>query len=377
MSKEIRKFTEPQLRELFSRLGLKPEDINNAIQDYYRYRESELKELSILTYRELIAIGEKSYKERLKDGIELVGDIINDYLLYSHRKNAIAKTYQESKDWREVFSKDVYSDDGVSPEAFIDYVEEIYQTKVKDAKHLQKLTGITHLTGSGDKIAKTEEEGKTFAINELEETIMNSRYSKYARALNTAITDGAKYKDLLQIKPKDYGLPETWKDGGDQYSSILWAIGSKFSLIEPGGLMIHPDLRSIAKELEAPYSLIMDAHKGATFQIKRDIESKMKDLERRLKRDIRAYIDKQPATWKKDRMLIAGKSWSKEKADSQVGDYVAMFIVWFKIVLFSEIQPDKELDDYDIAVIKEHKETIYKEFKKYLEEAIKLYSLSA
>ena len=361
MSKEIRKFTEPQLRELFSRLGLKPEDINNAIQDYYRYRESELKEPSMLTYRELISIGEKDYKDRLKDGIELVGNIINNYLLYANRKKAIAETYQESKSWDKVITTVVYLDDIDSNEAFIDYVEEIYQTKIKDAKHLQKLTGIIQETPEG-----------------LEETIINSRYSKYDRALNTAIIDGAKYKDLLQITPKDYGLPETWKNGEDQYSSILWEIKGNFSLFEPGGLMIYPDLRSIAKELEAPYSVIMDAFKRASFSMRRDINSRMKDLERRLKIDIRAYIDKQPTKWKKDRLLIvSGKYRSQERANIQIGDYIAMFIVWFKIVLFSEIQPDKELGDYDIAVIKEHKETIYKEFKKYLEEAKTIYSLPA
>lgn len=272
MSKETKRivvdFTEPQLREMFSRLGLKGEDINNAIQDYYRYRESELKELSILTYRELISIGEKSYRDRLKDGIEIVGDIINSYLLYSHRKKAIAETYQETKDWSTVFSNDVYSDDGVSPEAFIDYVEEIYQTKIKDAKHLQKLTGITHLDSYDSKAGEfitpeTEEEAKENAIRELEETIISSRSNKYDRALNIAIKNGAKYKELLWIKPKAYGLPESWGNGRvkDQYSSILWAISSEFCLNEPGGLIIYPDLRSIAKELEAPYSVIMDAYK--------------------------------------------------------------------------------------------------------------------
>ena len=54
---------------------------------------------------------------------------LRDYLNY---KKQITETYQESKDWGVVFSTSVYSDVVASMEAFIDYVEETYQTKVKD-----------------------------------------------------------------------------------------------------------------------------------------------------------------------------------------------------------------------------------------------------
>jgi len=138
-----------------------------------------------------------------------------------------------------------YSEVKEAQEAFIDYVEETYQTKVKDGKHLQKLTGITEETLEG-----------------LEETVINSRYSKYFRALEKALQEGAKYKDLLQIKPQDFGLPKTWSGclGSDQYSSILWAISFEFLLDDPAGLMLLPSPRVIAKEIKAPYSVIMDAY---------------------------------------------------------------------------------------------------------------------
>jgi hypothetical protein len=170
---------------------------------------------------------------------------IKDSHYIKHLKE-IREVYEESKDWDKVISTAVYSDVNEAREAFIDYVEETYQTKVKDGKHLQKLTGITEETLEG-----------------LEETVITSRYSKYFRALEKALQEGVKYKDLLQIKPQDFGLPKTWSGclGSDQYSSILWALSFEFLINEPSSLMLLPDLRSIAQEIQAPYSVLMDCYK--------------------------------------------------------------------------------------------------------------------
>jgi len=149
---------------------------------------------------------------KIRGELESSGEAtLRDYLKY---KKQIAETYQESKDWGVVFSTSVYSDENEAQEAFIDYIEETYQTNVKDGKHLQKLTGITHLDSWDSKAGKyitpdTEEEAKENAIRELEETVLNSRYSKYFRALKKALQEGAKYKDLLQIdlRTSDYLRP--------------------------------------------------------------------------------------------------------------------------------------------------------------------------
>ena len=248
MSKEIIDFTEIQLREIFSKAGLNSQDIDRAIADYMRYRESELSSLSILSYKDLQSLGAEAFTEevfKLRQGGEIVEEILRDYLRYINYKKQIAETYQESKSWDKVITTAVYSDVEDAQESFIDYVEETYQTKVKDAKHLQILTGITEETLEG-----------------LEETITTSRYSKYFRALDKALQEGAKYKDLLQIKPQDYGLPETWSGclATDQYSSILWAIENAFLIGEPN-TSVRPDLKAIAQDIEAPYSVLMDAHK--------------------------------------------------------------------------------------------------------------------
>ena len=241
-------YSEVTLRDIFTQAGLNSDLTERAIKDYQRYRESELSSLSILSGNDIRQIGAEALVDKVRNlmsGGEIVAEILRDYLRYLNYKKQIAETYQESKDWNKVISTDVYSDVDEAQEAFIDYVEEVYKTKVKDGKHLQKLTGITEETLEG-----------------LEDTVINSRYSKYFRALEKALQDGVKYKGLLQIKPQDFGLPKTWSGclGSDQYSSILWALGFEFMIDETGYLMLLPDLRSIAQEIQAPYSVLMDCY---------------------------------------------------------------------------------------------------------------------
>ena len=263
-------YSEVTLRDIFTQAGLNSDLTERAIKDYQRYRESELSSLSILSGNDIRQIGAEALADKVRNlrrGGEIVAEILRGYLRYLNYKKQIAETYQESKDWGVVFSTSVYSDVKEAQESFIDYVEETYQTKVKDGKHLQKLTGITHLDSWDSKAGKyitpdTEEEAKENAIRELEETVINSRYSKYFRALEKALQEGVKYKDLLQIKPQDFGLPKNWSGclGSDQYSSILWALSFEFLIHEPGSLMLLPDLRSIAQEIQAPYSVLMDCY---------------------------------------------------------------------------------------------------------------------
>ena len=89
----------------------------------------------------------------------------------------------------------------------------------------------------------------------------------YYNSLKTALENGAKYKDLLKIDPKEFGLPETWGSfynrPANKENSILQAIADEFLLIE--NVLTHPDLRDIAEELEAPYSIIMEAKNMVTY----------------------------------------------------------------------------------------------------------------
>ena len=176
--------------------------------------------------------------------------------IYNRDLKGITEAYSKSKSWEDVITSGYFnSDEGTSLEAFIDLVEDVYKTKIKDAKQLDKLTGLTTLLSKEPNIEKGKEPT-------LEYILTSSRYSKYCRALEKALQEGAKYKDLLQIKPQDFGLPKTWSGclASDQYSSILWAISFEFMINEPASLMLLPDLRSIAQDIEAPYSVLMDCY---------------------------------------------------------------------------------------------------------------------
>ena len=84
---------------------------------------------------------------------------------------------------------------------------------------------------------------------------------------------------------------------------------------------------------------------------------------------------KQSEEWKSEHLMTVTNKWSQEKVDLQIYQYVSMFIVWFNVILFSEVEPDKELSEMDKGIIKAHKEIIYKEFKAFLDEAKAIYSL--
>ena len=177
-------------------------------------------------------------------------ELLNQY------QKGITEAYSKSKSWEDVITSGYFnSDEYSSMEAFIDFIEDVYKIKIKDANQLDKLTGLTTLLSKEPNIKKGKEPT-------LEYILTSSRYSKYFNTLEKALNEGAKYKDLLQIKPQDYGLPKTWSGclGSDQYSSILWALSFEFLINEPASLMLLPDLRSIAQEVEATYSVLMDCY---------------------------------------------------------------------------------------------------------------------
>ena len=98
--KSLVDFTEKQLREIFTQAGLNSQDIDRAIADYMRYRESELSSLSILSYKDLKSLGDEALYDKVKalrSGENILKDILIHYLRYLNYKKQIAETYQESK----------------------------------------------------------------------------------------------------------------------------------------------------------------------------------------------------------------------------------------------------------------------------------------
>lgn len=199
------------------------------IEGKLKQRDKENKELEIY-YSDII------HTLKLKDELGL-------HVYLSNRKK-IEDKYKETGSWDEVITTVVYCDEITSNEAFIDIIESMYKTKVKDAKHLKKLTGIKEETLKG-----------------LQSSIYASREAKFLDVLCNALNNGAKYKDLLKYEPKDYSLPESWESlenyKMNKEKLIKQAIHEVFHLGEMD-LSIQPDIRTVADKLEAPYSFILE-----------------------------------------------------------------------------------------------------------------------
>jgi hypothetical protein len=174
--------------------------------------------------------------------------------------------------WGDLFTE-IYSDEQYLNEIFVRLVEEEEKVAVTSAKQLQELTGITEIYGywdeekeetvayNGDK-KPTKKEAQEEAYKQIEGTFISAMGYRYSKALEDILKAGGKYKDLLQVKPAYFNLPETWSGGltTNKESSTLWAIVFTFSIDEPN-TSVRPDLKAIAREIEAPYSVLMEAHK--------------------------------------------------------------------------------------------------------------------
>jgi hypothetical protein len=303
--------------------------------------------------------------------------------LYKKSYDRLKAAYKESESWGDLFTE-IYEDEQYLNEIFVRLVEEEEGVAITSAKQLQELTGITEvypeLNESEAERTKetTKKEALAEATRQIEQTFTQAMSFRYSKALEDILDAGGKYNDLLQIQPSYFNLPETWSEvlTSNKESSILWAIVEVFRIDEPN-TSVRPDLKAIAQEIEAPYSVLMEAHKLPHFlpKIERTIKSKVGDLERRLKKEIRVFIGKQSEEWKSDHLMTVTNKWSQEKVDLQIYQYVSMFIVWFNVILFSEVEPNKELSKMDKEIIKAHKDIIYKEFKPFLDEAKAIYSL--
>lgn len=160
-------------------------------------------------------------------------------------RDHIEQEYKKTGSWDKTITNAVYEDEYGYSRAFIDLVEHTYKIKIKDVKHLKEITGC-----------------KEHTDEELDKLLTEARYDSYINALTDALQEGAKYKDLLKIKPKQYGLPDKWEGtlATDQMSCIKWVISLEFYINEPLGYIEFPNLRDIAREMDAPYSLILECY---------------------------------------------------------------------------------------------------------------------
>ncbi len=151
-------------------------------------------------------------------------------------------------------------------EIFVRLVEEQNNVEVTSAKQLQELTGIKELWGGDGEPELTPKQRKEKATKQMEDLFIEAMSYRYDNALEEILQAGGNYRQLLGLKPEYFNLPEhreirweynTYKS---QYDSILRALDNAFNIGEPN-TSVRPDLKAIAKEIEAPYSVLMDAHK--------------------------------------------------------------------------------------------------------------------
>lgn len=191
--------------------------------------------------------------------------------LYKKSYERLKAIGDESKSYGDLFTE-IYEDETYLNEIFVRIVEETEGVAITSAKQLQELTGITEIYGYwdeekgetvpyGDK-KPTKKEAQEIAFKQIEATFTSAMSYRYSKALEDILEAGGKYSDLLQVKPSFFNLPESWSGtlATDQYSSILWAIENAFLIGEPN-TSVRPGLKAIAQEIEAPYSVLMDAHK--------------------------------------------------------------------------------------------------------------------
>lgn len=217
-------------------------------------------------------LSEIELKELIK---KYIYDFVDKEIDYSHtdcynpsqlHKEYYEKVYSylkktgDSKNifWEDIFSE-MYEDDFTLSEIFVRLVEEQYKTKVTNTIQLQELTGIDKISGyyKEDKWIDykfTEREKRVRAMREVGETFIKAMYYRYERALDNCLNAGGKYKDLLKIQPTDYNLPESINDKLKEIG-IKHIITMKYKLMAED---MRPDLREVAKELEAPYSLMLE-----------------------------------------------------------------------------------------------------------------------
>jgi len=148
-----------------------------------------------------------------------------------------------------------YEDWDKQAEIFVRFVEAHYKTQVKDGKHLEGLTGTKQNQYHKDFLADFE--------TGLDGLVLSAKNFRYEIYLYYLLSVTKSYKELTKINPSGFDLPKKWilyrnKDKTrTKKTMILNTLGYKFNLWEVE--LMSPPLRDVAKFIEAPYSVILEA----------------------------------------------------------------------------------------------------------------------
>ena len=223
---------------------------------------------------DFLGLGDKRAKDlatyqRLKDRpsvkklVDTCGLQVEVFLVLNHI-DAIDKEVAKGKTFDEIFRSIIYPDDVTSNHAFLNYLEEHFNTAIKSQKQLLELAKITY--GTYEEYVKDFKEDK----DSDEEDLMSKEdfaktndgiaccyymalSSRYSLELEKILSGGGKYKDLRDVNYKAFGFPgDTSQEG-----FIRKAIYFHFHLGET--VIKRVPLREVANLIEAPYGEVLKA----------------------------------------------------------------------------------------------------------------------
>ena len=219
------------------------------LQDFIRFLTGS-PEIPSLSFKETIYFSSFSKKSIFRDHKKRSN--LKGYLSYIWDKGEIAE-YVDDWGWSmDLLNKHKLKSHTENPEPLIDYIEQQHQEKLRDEDHLAELLELPELK---------DEKLKTSQKEALRNLIYEAKFAKYGRALDITIESGGSFDDLMEVDPSIYALPDQWEGvySYDRYSTVLLTISLWFNLKSPR-MTATPSLRYVAKELKAPYSVMMDLH---------------------------------------------------------------------------------------------------------------------
>jgi hypothetical protein len=237
--------------------------------------------------------------------------------LYKKSYDKLKALGDESKSYGDLFSE-IYDDEEYLCDIFIRLIEEEEGVVITSAKQLQELTGIEEIKGYWDadkgevipykdKTISTKKEAQEEAKKQIEQTFIQGMYNRYFTTIEDMLDAGAKYKDILLLSPKDFNLPDQWSGtlAKNKEEVILWAIGFTYQINEPSSLMMLPSLRTVAEEIEAPYSILMDCYKlfHGDKNKKEEVKDKIKAIGQKVRTKFLDFIKSKGKKWRRDWLL--------------------------------------------------------------------------
>ena len=154
---------------------------------------------------------------------------------------------------------------------------------------------------------KTELDQK---VLDFHNAVLDLRLKSTWKGMNTNIENSTQAGvDGIQSKSarEDFNLPDQWSGtlAKNKEEVILWTIGFTYQINEPGSLFMLPSLRTVAEEIEAPYSILMDCYKlfHGDKDKKDEVKDKIKAIGQKVRTKFLDFIKSKGKEWRREWLL--------------------------------------------------------------------------